>query len=148
MKTIPWSLLAVAALLASGGCGSSGNQPELGTVSGVVKMDGQPLVGVLVSFSPANGRTSTGVTDAQGKYELTYAHGAKGASVGQHTVHISSRGGPEGGGDPDEETRGKDAPRQDYFKGKIPAQYDQKSTLTATVKPGKNTFDFELKSAP
>lgn len=148
MKFVPCFLVVVAALLASGGCGSSAGQPELGTVSGVVNMDGQPLAGVTVSFAPAKGRTSSAMTDAQGKYELVYVHNTKGACVGQHTVHIASQGGLDGGGNPNEESGGKGAPRPQYFKGKIPAEYNEKSTLTATVKAGANTFNFDLKSKP
>ncbi len=110
-------------------------------------MDGSPLVGVVVSFAPKTGRTSSGVTDAKGKYELTYAHGTKGAQVGEHTVHISSQGGEGGGGNPNEEGGTSNAPKADYFKGRIPAKYDQKSTLTATVAAGDNTFDFKLESS-
>lgn len=138
--------LAVGLLLAVGGCGSSGGRPELGTVSGTVTMDGKPLAGVVVSFAPESGRTSSGVTDADGKYELTYAHGAKGAQVGKHSVHVSSQGGERGGGDPNAEKGASTAAKAASFQGKIPARYDQKSILTASVAAGKNTIDFKLES--
>ena len=111
-------------------------------------MDGSPLAGVVVSFSPTNGRTSTGITDASGKYELTYTHDTKGAQVGEHSVHIAAQGGKsgEGGGDPNEEGGGAAGPKVDLFKGSIPPKYNQKTTLSATVVAGNNTFDFELKS--
>ena len=138
--------LAVGLLLAVGGCGSSGGRPELGTVSGTVTMEGKPLVGVVVSFSPESGRTSSGVTDADGKYELVYAHGAKGAQVGKHSVHISSQGGERGGGDPNAEKGASSAAQPAYFRGRIPAKYDQKSILTASVAAGRNTIDFKLEA--
>lgn len=146
MRRSFWSFLAFGLALAVAGCGSSGDRPQLGTVSGNVTMDGKPLVGVVVNFSPENGRTSSGVTDAQGNYVLIYAHGVKGAQVGKHTVHISSQAGEQGGGDPNAEGGTSNAPTVDYFKGKIPEKYDQKSTLTATVAAGSNTFDFKLES--
>jgi len=146
MRNSLWSVLAMGVLLVVGGCGSSRDRPPLGKVSGTVTMDGNPLVGVVVSFSPQGGRTSSGVTDANGKYELTYAHGVKGAQVGKHTVHISSQGGERGGGNPNEEKGASNAQKADYFKGEIPAKYDQKSTLTASVAAGSNTIDFKLES--
>ena len=126
------------------GCGSGTDYPDLGKVSGAIKMDGNPLAGVTVTFAPTDGRPSSGVTDASGKYELTYAHDTKGAQVGEHTVHIISQGGPEGGGNPNEE-RGGDA-AADVFMGVIPTKYNEESTLTASVKAGSNTFDFDLES--
>ena len=57
--------------LALGGCGSGDDRPELGQVTGTITMDGTPLTGTVVVFSPDNGRPSRGKTDAEGKYELT-----------------------------------------------------------------------------
>src|SRR5262245_49070668 len=56
-------LLLGGALLA--GC-SGGDRPELGYVSGTVTMDGEPLVGVIVTFKPEQGRPAVDVTDADG----------------------------------------------------------------------------------
>lgn len=59
MQNEHWVLTAV--VLFAGGCGSGVALPELGTVSGVVTLDGKPLPGVTVKFVPANGRTSSGL---------------------------------------------------------------------------------------
>jgi len=81
---------AAALVLAAVGCGGS-----TGRVSGVVTLDGQPLEGATVSFTPASGDGggvggSTGKTDAQGRYSLrTVAGDSPGAAVGKHRVSIS-----------------------------------------------------------
>jgi hypothetical protein len=81
---------ALAVALAAAGCGGS-----TGRVSGVVTLDGQPLEGASVTFSPISGRDdgvggSTGKTDAQGRYSLRTVVGDKtGAAVGKHKVSIS-----------------------------------------------------------
>lgn len=128
------------------GCGSRGDQPELGTVHGTVTLDGQPLVGVSVVFQPDNGRPSRGTTDAEGKYELIYIRQTKGAKVGPHRVEIapSEDGGvEETEGDSEE---GSAAGSKPAGKPKVPARYNSKSELNVEVKSGANKLDFELKS--
>ena len=126
----------VALMLASVGCSKSGDQPDLGKVSGTITMDGSPVVGKQVTFAPDEGRGSHGITDSQGKYELMYMADTKGAKVGNHKVYITTPTNEEDDSDPDavlvEET--------------IPAKYNKSTTLTADVKSGKNTFDFQLES--
>ncbi len=84
-------MLIVASLLtlAQSGCGGGGDQPELGQVTGTVTLDGKPLVGVAVVFQPENGRPARGMTDAEGKYELTYIRQTKGTKVGMNRVEIA-----------------------------------------------------------
>jgi hypothetical protein len=143
MRSGHWVLTAV--VLFAGGCGSGVDLPELGTVSGVVTLDGKPLPGVTVKFVPANGRTSSGFTDANGKYELVYNADNQGAEVGEHTVYVSGHGG-ESGGNPNEEGGGSGGPAVEYYKGTIPAKYNEKSTLKKTVGAGDNTIDLQLTS--
>ena len=66
--------------------------PKLGTVSGTVTMDGQPVANATVTFDGAKEgeSASLGRTDASGKYELYYSRGNKGATIGEHVVHIST----------------------------------------------------------
>lgn len=71
------------------GCGR-GDQPDLGTVTGVVTLNGAPLSHVEVTFVPEAGRPSYGETDNDGKYELTYIRDTKGAKVGKHTISVRS----------------------------------------------------------
>jgi hypothetical protein len=118
--------LAVLALVA--GCGKS-DRPPLGKVSGTVTLDGQPLPEALVLFTPDGpGRTSQGVTDASGRYSVTYLRDIVGANLGRHMVRITTAR---------EETGAKEL---------LPAKYHAKTTLSATVSPGDNVVDFALDS--
>jgi hypothetical protein len=74
--------------LVSLGCGRS-DLPDLGTVSGVVTLDGQPLPNAVVNFTPTGeGRPSTAETDEEGRYSLIYLQGVDGAIVGEHVVSV------------------------------------------------------------
>src|SRR5262245_37720039 len=110
--------------------------PKLGAVSGNVTMDGQPVANATVTFDGVQeGETaSLGRTDATGKYELYYSRGHKGATIGEHVVHISTH----------DET-GDDDNRQ-VQKETIPSRYNAKTELKANVTRGSNKHDFELKS--
>ncbi len=142
-------MLIVASLLtlAQSGCGGGGDQPELGQVTGTVTLDGKPLVGVAVVFQPENGRPARGMTDAEGKYELTYIRQTKGTKVGMNRVEIapSEDGEVEESEAPEDDSKpaGK---RPKSGKPAIPARYNVRSELKADVKGGKNTFDFKLES--
>jgi hypothetical protein len=126
-----WALLAGAAA----GCGGSGGGPPLGTVSGVVTLDGQPLADATVTFTPAAGRPSQGFTGSDGRYTLAYTVEQPGAMVGDHVVRISTEGYVERPGGAVEQ-----------MKERVPATYNAQSTLTATVKAGTNDLPFELQS--
>ena len=128
------------------GCGSS-DQPELGEVTGTITFDKQPLVGVAVVFQPENGRPARGMTNAEGKYELIYIRQTKGSKVGPNRVEIA----PSEAGEAEEAASGGEEPEAGAKKSKsgkptIPARYNVRSELTADVKPGKNTFNFDLES--
>ena len=126
------------------GCGGAGDMPALGTVEGSVTLDGQPVEKAVVSFLPEEGRTSTGITDSDGHYELYYTKDVKGAEVGTHTVWIVGqeqfrRFAVEPPGRPGQEKK-KD-PNQ---PPPLPEKYNTKTALTRDVWPGSNTLDFKL----
>ena len=81
---------APAVLLAPLGCGGGGELPDLGYVEGTVTMDGKPLANVVLTFQPDQARPAYGKTDAKGWYELVYTEGNPGATIGMHSVRISS----------------------------------------------------------
>lgn len=125
---VQWLCLLVvvaAAIVASAGCGR-GDRPDLGRVHGVVTLDGQPLAEAYVQFDPGAVRGSTGVTDADGRYELVYIRDIKGAAVGEHTVRITT------GTETDPEI--------------LPPRYHAQTTLRETVTSGRNEIDFALTS--
>jgi hypothetical protein len=138
--------------LALGGCGSGDDRPELGQVTGTITMDGTPLTGTVVVFSPDNGRPSRGKTDAEGKYELTYIGETRGAKIGHHRVEIAPNEEGEDLSEIEAATAGESTatptspvkPR----KNSVPARYNTNSELQADVKAGENVFDFKLESRP
>jgi hypothetical protein len=110
------------------GCNRS-DRPPLANVHGHVTFDGKPVVGATVVFAPtAGGRRSSGVTNDQGEYVLTYLRGDKGGAVGGNSVSISKQKTH----DPRSET--------------LPRKYNHDTTLTADVKAGSNEIDFPLTS--
>ena len=125
-------LLLALCLLSVHGCGSSG--PELATVSGTIRLDGTPLAGAMVTFTPEQGRPSYGGTDDNGYYELAFNASKMGALPGNHTVKISThrRGDSESG------TKAE--------KERIPTKFNSKSELKKKVEPGSNTIDIEISS--
>ena len=80
-----WMICLVSSLLCAGFTGCSGggaDYPDLGTVSGVVTVDGKPTGNILVQFSPVDGgRTAVGLTDASGRYDLDYAADALAVAI-------------------------------------------------------------------
>ena len=134
MKRSPTSivLLILVCGAVTVGCGGGTEPlPELGTVSGTVTLDDAPLAGAGVVFTPETGRISNGTTDAEGKYVLSYGPDVRGAVLGKHSVAITV-----------EENMELPADQQTV----IPPRYNVKTTLSAEVKAGENTFDFPLKS--
>ena len=106
--------------------------PDLAPVTGTVTMDGQPLPGASISFvSEAGAQASFGGTNETGKYELRYSGPHRGATIGPNTVQISTATNNPVGPD---------------WKDPIPEKYNKKTELKVEVKPGQNTFDFDLKS--
>ena len=123
-----FAVLGLASLLIAVGCGRS-DRPDLGTVQGTVTLDGKPLAGALVVFTPSGpGRSASDLTDAAGRYELTYLRDIAGATLGPHVVVITTA---------TEERGGREI---------LPPRYHEKTELSATVAPGSNTIDFPLES--
>jgi len=149
IRTVRPCLLGVPLLLVGLGCGK--DPYKVAPVSGTVTLDGRPLANTWVTFmpvgtkeSPDPGPTSSGKTDAQGRYTLAIEPGRPGAVVGKHKVAINTLGG---GGDTKGDDRDAGGPRQP--REKLPDVYNYKTTLTADVPAGgTEAANFELKSRP
>lgn len=114
--------------------------PELGRVYGTITLDGQPLEGAKVRFTPADRtetiegkerqrlRASTAITDAQGYYDLYYTEDVRGAATTEQRVVIMKMG-PDG-------------------RLITPAALSDFSTETRIVESGSNEFNFALQSDP
>jgi len=145
-------LLLVIGLMATSGCTSKpSGYPDTAQVEGTITLDGAPLEGAKVTFSPAKGRASKGTTDAAGKYVLRYTGTIDGAMLGTHSVSVikevpdprykapKKRPVKEGELDPGE----PEVPKINI----IPRKYQgRNSELTAQVKDELNVFNFDLKS--
>lgn len=129
-----WSLAICATLT---GCGS-GNVPLI-PVSGVVTLDGEPLVDAEVIFEHHAGRPSVGRTDNAGRYTLTYVGTQRGALPGEHKVRISTFLEPD--------SDSSDPVKMEGRKETVPARYNQQTELSVEVGASrKEPYDFELKS--
>ena len=110
------------------GCSRS-HQPPLGIVSGTVTLDGAALTNAIVRFTPAGpGRTSEGITDADGHYRLRYLRAIPGANIDRHTVRITTASEENGG------------------RELLPPRYHSRTELEARVVSGSNDLDFALRS--
>lgn len=132
-RTFSLGFLSIICLVNFACSSKPADRPDLGKVTGVVVLDGTPVEGIEVQFTPEKGRGSQGVTDGEGKYELNYLQQVKGAVIGKHKVIIKTLG--------EEDDSDPDAP---VVEEKIPAKYNTKSTLTAEVEAGENEIDFQL----
>lgn len=79
----------IGLILVLGGSGCGG-QAKLVKVSGVVTLDGAPLPGAAVVFSSIKGgRDANGMTDDEGRFELTTFKSKDGALPGEYKVVVT-----------------------------------------------------------
>jgi len=129
--------VALASIL---GCGDS----KVASVSGTVKLDGEPLPNAVVIFQPLGdgemnpGVGSIGRTNDRGEYRLCLISGGQGAVRGTHRVEISCPV-DDGQNCPDEDRATKPP-------NKVPDRYNAESKMTFEVKRGENKADFDLTS--
>ena len=150
--------LTLAALcLAIVGCGGP-ERPEMVPVSGVVKHGGKPVAGAEVSFhNDESPRAAQGVTDAEGKFQLTTFDDGDGAVVGLHKVAVAKVQTDAAISSADAEdpsaayAAGMDAAASGKMdtiqKSELPAKYGNPDTsgVTRTVtKEGPNEFEITL----
>ncbi len=126
------------ALLLPMGCGDAGG-PEMASVSGKVTYKGKPVTKGTVSFvaTKPGQRNATGMIDQTGAYKLQTENPGDGAEVGDYEVSIFSH---------EEEILDYTPKTPVKVERTIPEKYEdpKKSGLKSTVKPGSNTFDFDL----
>lgn len=130
--------LSVAICVSTGliaGCGSSTSKPS-GSVSGRVTFQGQPVTsGVVNLMSKTLGAGASAPLGEDGKYRLNDP-----LEVGDYKVMITPP--------PPAPPRPEDGPPKPRpTASDIPNKYRTEATtdLTATVKAGSNTFDFDMK---
>ncbi len=121
------AFILLVMFLNTAGCGPD---VRLGQVSGQVTLDGKPLSEARVIFRPSHGRMSQAITGEGGQFELYYTIDRAGALLGNHRVTISTS---------------EPISPSEVTPELVPEEYNVKSTLTAVVKGGENTLDFDLK---
>jgi hypothetical protein len=125
-----WAAGIMGVMLLGAGCDGG---PAQGRVTGIVTLGGMPLRNAEVVFYPDNnGRASAGVTDTNGRYELMVKYGVKGVVPGSHAVTISTQ------------RPASDELGASMLPERVPEKYRIAGALTAEVRPGMNTIDWNL----
>ncbi|MCS6865324.1 MAG: hypothetical protein RMJ56_00715 [Gemmataceae bacterium] len=127
------------------GCTTS---PQLAEVEGTVTLDGKPIEGVRVEFMPDpeaghSGPNSTGVTDAQGRFQLRCENQQNGAVIGKHRVTLTDLKQWEG------LTTSREDANKPLKPSRIPAKYTdvvQTPFRGIEVKTSGNTISLEVKT--
>jgi len=151
--------IIVVGLAAVVGCNRG---PAVQYVEGVVTLDGKPVEGAIVAFTPSRaGLAAAGTTDASGVYRLNALTGPAGGGtlVGDYLVAVQKWRGEDLGPAPNEnDHKAYAAWQQRMAKADsreltylTPKAYGDAATsgLKVTVKQGRNTgdaFRFDLKS--
>ena len=104
-------------------------------VTGVVTLDGEPLVGAKVSFDPAVGTSLIAVTDESGRFSLDLTESGESA-IGKYAVRILHS--------PAESVGETDSGKPD----RVPARYNRDTELVVDIRDGENSFNFSLLSRP
>lgn len=111
--------------------------PPLGYVSGTVTLNGAPVEGATVFFSPQavagensdksiRPRTSIAITDNQGKYRMIYIDAIQGVAIGQCRVWLNKL--------------------DDKGRQVIPGEFSELNLTLREVKSGSQTHDFAMTS--
>lgn len=83
-----WTILS--ALLV--GCSGDAGNPKVAPVTGTVTYQGKPVGGATVSFiKEGESRSSVGVTDSQGRFQLSTFGNNDGAVIGDNVVTIAKK---------------------------------------------------------
>jgi hypothetical protein len=143
--------------LSAAGCGSGSSVQYNETVEGTVKLDDQPLGGVLVMFVPENESFaqvsgSSGLTDDSGHYTLKCDNGRSGAAVGKHRIVLTRGPGANTGrdNDPNNNRRKDGTPAATSDKRPVPPIYSVAASpkLFLTVTADQHSgYDLSIKSA-
>ncbi len=147
------------------GCSSSSSGPKLVPADGKVTFQGQPLAGATVMFVPEKGPFAMGITDKDGKFQLSTGT-SRGVVVGPVKVSVTAA---EGGKQEDPGTASKrpqtPAETAEFMKkaeefskaaasgkadaqpkSRIPEKFGKTETsgLSFVIKPSDNHFPIDL----
>lgn len=160
---VRWSGVAAALLLLPGCSGGedewSKNLPETVPASGVVLLDGEPVEGAAVVFSPVAPAKypAQALTGSSGEFELKAFPSKEGAVPGSYEVGVTKNVETGAGKARDPASYGLDAehaaeaPPPVEYKNILPRQYANPATSGLTVEipsGGTSELKIELKSGP
>jgi hypothetical protein len=131
-------ILAAAAATLALACGCGSDRLPTAVVNGKITYKNKPVPNGSILFSPEKGPSATGDIKPDGSYTLTTYRAGDGAVLGKHTVTIAAF----------EDTSNKlPEERPGLPTAIIPAKYESAATsgLSADVKAGENTVNFDLK---
>ena len=133
-STLRW--LTAGTLILFAACSPSG--PRRASVSGNVRVDGQPVARGAINFIPVEGThgPTAGAPIENGRYAIGRV---KGVTVGRNRVTVSC---PQKTGRKIPGRLGDDA--VDEWAESLPAHYNTHSTLVREISPGSNELDFDL----
>lgn len=145
------------ALALGGGCSQEDAETDSGPykppprvpTSGVVRLDGKPLAGALVTFLPVDsvGTLTNGETKEDGSYELYYVTYPGGTAPGSYRVAVSLLQTPEGETISSGMRNALVAPPELIrAKERLPKKYSElgQTVLAADVPAAGGTFNFDL----
>lgn len=120
------------------GCSQKPTGPDRGVVHGKITLDGNPLTAGMINFAPMG--VAAGPACGLPLKNGQYASDAKGPIVGKNRVEVRARRQTSA------QPQNTDGDWKSSYIEAIPDRYNAQSTLEVDVRPGENTFDFELKS--
>jgi hypothetical protein len=141
--------VAISVLLAIGlGVGCGEKPPRVAKVAGRVTLDGKPLGKASVTFVPMAtkgnenpGPTAQGITNAEGRYEVSVDTSTPGAVVGKCRIYITTILS-----DPAIDERDAGGPIR-KVRDKVPSRYNLGTELEFDVpRSGTDQANFDLKS--
>ncbi len=142
-------MLCCVLLLVTSGCGRP-TGPQRVAVQGAILFDGQPLPAGQIRFIPTEGTKGPSAAGSvkKGFFEFNSTNGP---IVGKHRVEIEAI--PNVAFELDDEAAYAKAQKEKNAvplpPQPIPPQYNERSTLTATVDPkGDKKFNFDLEKVP
>ena len=129
MRYLVWLFLG-ASIVPSAGC----QQPDIGTVSGRVTINGEPAENGSIAFFPVSGASfTTGSEISQGRYRAKVPPGKSRVEirvsriVGEQKLYDTPH-----------------SPTQPIMEELLPARYNVASELAIDVVVGINQYDFDL----
>jgi len=137
-----WAVIAAFSCGVAGACTGCGRSAGA-TVSGTVTIDGRPAPpGIRVDFQPhvPGSSSSTGYTDAEGRYVIRFNVNMLGVMPGESVVRLSIPEDFTGGGAPQV---------SELLRGiRLPDSVGRETALRKIVKPGHNELDIAVETQP